>query len=80
MDRGTFQTIRAIVAVLLLIASGVAAAKAQPPDQAAIIRQIDAAVAIRVDNVLGFTDVEHYSVYRGGDEIHSVAEMSVRDT
>ena len=52
----------------------------QPPDQAAFIRQIDGAVAARVDNILGFTDVEHFSVYRSGDETHPVAEMTVRDT
>jgi hypothetical protein len=75
-----FQTIRANVAVLLLIASGVVTARAQPQDQAAIIRQIDAAVAARVDNILGFTDVEHFSVYRSGDETHPVAEMTVRDS
>jgi outer membrane lipoprotein-sorting protein len=80
MDRGPSKTIRAIVAVLLLIASGVAAARAQSPDQAAVIRQIDAAIAARVDNTLGFTDVEHYSVYRDGDETHPTAEMTVRDT
>ena len=50
------------------------------PDQAAIIRQIDAAVAARVDHILTFTDVEHYSVYRGGDETHPAAEMTVRDS
>ncbi|HKN22494.1 MAG TPA: hypothetical protein VJX73_13815, partial [Terracidiphilus sp.] len=55
-------------------------APAQQPDQASIIRQIDAAVAARVANILEFTDVEHYSVYRGGDETHPVAEMTVRDT
>jgi hypothetical protein len=75
-----FQTIRIFAAVLLLIASGVAAARAQAADQAAVIRQIDAAVAARVDNILEFTDVEHYSVYRNGDETHPVAEMNVRDT
>ena len=53
---------------------------AQQPDQAAIIRQIDGAVAARADNILGFTDVEHFSVYRSGDETHPVAEMTVRDT
>ncbi len=53
---------------------------AQQPDQAAMIRQIDSAVAARVDNILEFTDVEHYSVYRGGDETHPAAEMTVRDT
>ena len=80
MRRRRFQTIRAIAAVLLPIASGVAAATAQVPDQAAVIRQIDAAVAARVGNILGFTDVEHFSVYRSGDETHPVAEMTVRDT
>jgi hypothetical protein len=53
---------------------------AQHPDQAAVIRQIDAAVFARVNNILEFTDVEHYSVYRGGDETHPAAEMTVRDT
>jgi hypothetical protein len=52
----------------------------QQPDQAAIIRQIDAAVAARADNILGFTDVEHFSVYRSGDTTHPVAEMTVRDS
>jgi hypothetical protein len=80
MRRRRFQTIRAIAAVLLPIASGVAAATAQAPDQAAVIRQIDAAVAARKDNILGFTDVEHFSVYRSGDDTHTVAEMTVRDT
>ena len=54
--------------------------EAQQPTQAAIIRQIDAAVMARVNNILEFTDVEHYSVYRGGDETHPAAEMTVRDT
>jgi hypothetical protein len=49
------------------------------PDSASVIRQIDAGVAARVDNVLSFTDVEHYSVYRGGDETHPAAEMTLRD-
>jgi len=52
---------------------------AQQPDQAAVIHSIDAAIAARVDNVLSFSDVEHYAVYRGGDETHPVAEMTVRD-
>ena len=33
-----------------------------------------------MNNVLGFTDIEHYSVYRGRDETHPVAEMTVKDT
>jgi hypothetical protein len=64
--------------IMAWLSAGTAAA--QQPDQAAVIREIDAAVGARVDNILGFTDVEHYSVYRGGDESHPVAEMTVRDT
>jgi len=79
MDCRRLQTICATFAVLLLCALGVCTAAAQAPDQAAIIRQIDAAVAARVDNILEFTDVEHFSVYRGGDETHPAAEMTVRD-
>lgn len=70
----------AAVVFALLLASRLAAVHAQAPDQAAIIRQIDAAVAARVDHVLSFTDIEHYTVYRSSDEIHPVAEMTVRDS
>ncbi len=62
--------------ILMLCASGLA----QEPEQAAVIRSVDAAVKARVDNVLGFTDIEHYVVYRGDDETHPAAEMTVRDT
>lgn len=69
-------------AMAMSIAAGLqtGAAVAQQPDQSAVIRQIDAAVGDRFNNVLGFTDVEHYAVYRGNDETHPVAEMTVRDT
>jgi hypothetical protein len=80
MDCGPFQTKRVSVAVLLLIASGVAAATAQAPDQAAVIRQVDTAVAARVDNILEYTAVEHYTGDRRGDATQPVAEMTVRDT
>ena len=52
---------------------------AQAPSATAIIRSVDAAVADRVNNVLGFTDIEHYAVYRGDDDSHPVAEMTVKD-
>jgi len=52
----------------------------QVPDPATVIRSVDAAVAARFENVLGFTDVEHYAVYRGDDQVHPAAEMTVRDT
>ena len=51
---------------------------AQQPDPAVIIRDLDAANQSRFDNVLGFTDVEHYAVFRGDDQAHPAAEMTVR--
>lgn len=59
---------------------GLTAVPAQAPDEAAVIRSIDAALALRVNRVLGFTDTEHYAVFRGADETHPVAEMTVKDT
>ncbi len=55
-------------------------ASAQTPNPTDVIRLADAAIASRADQVLSFTDVEHYAVYRGGDETHPAAEMTVRDT
>ena len=52
----------------------------QQIDSTVIIQKIDAAVAARADSVLGFTATEHYAVYRGGDETHPAAEMTVKDT
>jgi hypothetical protein len=73
------KTARAAAAVsigMLLCAPG----PTQEPDPAAVIRSVDAAVAARFDNVLGYTATEHYAVYRGGDETHPAAEMTVKDT
>lgn len=67
----------AVVSILLLLS---ARFLAQERDPAQVIRQVDGAVAARVNNVLGFTDIERYSVYRGNDESHPVAEITVRDT
>lgn len=73
-------------AILQAMALGVAALSqaaptlAQQPDQAAVIRLVDAKVQQRVDRVLAFTDIEHYSVYRDGDETHPAATMTVRDS
>lgn len=62
------------------VAVWLAIAPAQAPDAAAVIRSVDDAVATRVDRVLAFTDTEHYSVFRGSDETHPAAEMTVRDS
>jgi len=48
----------------------------QPADS--IIRDLDAANHARFDNVLSFTDVEHYIVFRGNDQTNPAAEMTVK--
>ena len=72
----TARTVVTLGILMLLCALG----STQEPDSAAVIHAVDAAVASRSENVLGFTDVEHFVVYRHGDETHPAAEVTVRDT
>lgn len=58
----------------------VVAAHAQQVDDATAVRNIDAAVKARIDHLAGYTDTEIYKVFRGKDETHPVAEMTVRTT
>jgi hypothetical protein len=74
------NAVRTIARISLLAALAIPAAPAQEPEEEAVIRLIDAAVQARYEHVLGFTDIEHYAVYRGQDETHPVAEMTVKDT
>ena len=53
---------------------------AQQIDQATVIQGIDNAVLARVNGIAGYTDFEHYAVYRGNDETHPVAAMTVKTT
>jgi hypothetical protein len=53
---------------------------AQPPDQATVIQGIDNAVLTRVNRIAGYSATENYAVFRGNDETHSVAGMTVRET
>ena len=64
-----------VVLSLGLLGAGMAA---QQPDQAAVIRSIDAAVHARAEGVEGYLVIEHYAVFRGGDEVHPAAEMTVK--
>ena len=52
-------------------------ASAQQLSTVSVIQQIDAAVKARVDSIAGYAVTEHYAVYRGNDETHPVAEMTV---
>jgi hypothetical protein len=66
------------VAALILAGLGAAALAAQQLDLASVIQLVDAAVKARIDHVASYTVTEHYAVYRNGDEIHPVAEMTVK--
>lgn len=70
---GKFHT-----AHLLLFCATAVAAWPQQPDQQAVIRGIDAAVLFRINKVAGYTVTERYAVYRGNDETHPVASMTVK--
>jgi hypothetical protein len=39
---------------------------------------VDASVKARIDNIAEYTVTEHYAVYRNKDEVHPVAEMTVK--
>jgi hypothetical protein len=70
--------IRACLALVLCVPPG-HNGWAQAKD-AGLIQRIDAAVRARYEHVLGFTDVEHYAVFRGKDQAHPAAEMTVKVT
>lgn len=70
---------QAFAFAFLFLHTGIAL-RAQQPDGAAIIHDLDAANQSRYDDVLGFSDVEHYVVFRGSKNVHPAAEMTVRVT
>jgi hypothetical protein len=47
-------------------------------DAASVIQLVDAAVKARIDHIAAYSVTEHYAVYRGKDETHPAAEMTVR--
>jgi hypothetical protein len=75
-----FRTARIFATTILVAMLSAAAQPSQQPDAAVIIRDLDAANQARFDNILSFTDVEHYAVFRGGDQNHPAAEMTVKMT
>ncbi|HEY2467712.1 MAG TPA: hypothetical protein VGI45_07710 [Terracidiphilus sp.] len=68
------------IAIGLLLTVGSNLLHAQIPDTAAIVRALDAENQSRYEHVLSFTNVEHYAVFRGDDQVHPAAEMTVRMT
>ncbi|MGO9437560.1 MAG: hypothetical protein ACLPH3_13465 [Terracidiphilus sp.] len=78
INRGNGASFGAVV--LLLASIGTARSADVQQNQAAVIRGVDAAVLSRVNRIAGYTVTEHYAVYRGQDETHSVADMTVKTT
>lgn len=66
------------IAAILLACLSTISSFAQQLDSASVIRLVDAAVKSRLDHVAGYTVTEHYDVYRGKDEVHPAAEMTVK--
>lgn len=69
---------RTVAAAALLFWLGSSALQAQQTDEAAVIRGIDAAVHSRIESIMEYTVTEHYVVFRGNDENHPTAEMTVK--
>jgi outer membrane lipoprotein-sorting protein len=69
---------KSMLAALVMAGLGTAVLASQQNDSASVIQLSDAAVKARVDHVAAYTVTEHYVVYRGSDETHPAAEMTVR--
>jgi hypothetical protein len=69
-----------LAAVSIFAFLGTVMAPAQQLDTAEVIQQVDAAVKTRVESIVGYTVTERYAVYRNNDEVHPVAEMTVKTT
>ena len=71
-----FRSLAFLLAALVGAASFAVAQQAPP----SLVAGVDHMIRTRYDRVLSFTDVEHYSVFRGNDETHPVAQLTVRVT
>jgi hypothetical protein len=78
--RGSTRRRPAILTFLFLASVSIAAAQLKQLDESSVIRGIDAAIKARLEAVSGFTVIEHYVVFRGNDETHPAAEMTVKTT
>ncbi len=74
------QTAARTMAALCILCACIVSAAGQQVDTATILQKVDAAVKARVDGIEGYTATEHYAVFRNKDEVHPVAEMTVKTT
>ena len=80
IDLGQYTAARVLAALGFAGLCGIAAIPAQDAQSAAIMSRIDDAAQSRYQHVLGFTDIEKYAIYRGSDEVHPAASMTVKTT
>jgi hypothetical protein len=66
--------------LLFLLCAGSMTLAAQQVDRNSLLQKVDAAVKARFDGIAGYTATEHYAVFRNKDEVHPVAEMTVKAT
>ena len=66
------------LAVFLMRAAAWLSGQTPVIDNAAVIRGVDDSVKARMQNIAGYTVIEHYAVFRGQDETHPAAEMLVK--
>jgi hypothetical protein len=76
------RRLSAFRATIYLLATALvsAMALAQQVESKPMIQKIDASVAARDENLLGYTVTELYRAYRGADKTHPAAEMTVKTT
>lgn len=80
IDLGKWNAARPIASIALAAVFCIVPAPAQEAQSTAIIARIDAIARERYEHVLGFTDIENYAIYRGNDEVHPAASMTVKTT
>lgn len=82
MLRASWHCLRITILLLLLACGwlGPMSAHAQTPEASAVLKSIDTSVGRREAGLNGYTAIEHYAIYRGGDDSHPAAEMTVKAT
>jgi outer membrane lipoprotein-sorting protein len=78
MNLNPYPAAQKVAAAFFMVWVALGPVPAQQLDEAAVIRGVDAAVKARLDNIAGYSVTEHYAVFRNNDEVHPVAEMTVK--
>lgn len=72
--------VRFLCILCLIVSGGTVPSHPQQDLNAAIVQGIDASVHARETNLLGYTVMEHYTMFRNHDDKHPAAEMVVKTT